>query len=112
MVVDAGRSKGQVNTQTRLPSRERGREDTYELAVEALREEVVNALMGHAPAGPLARGTQVQVEMYPDRLLIRNPGGLFGAVSEDELGTEGVSSSRGAVHSGSRRRSTSPTRIT
>jgi hypothetical protein len=35
--------------------------------------------------------------MYPDRLLIRNPGGLFGAVSEDELGIEGVSSSRSSV---------------
>lgn len=51
----------------------------------------------HRDYGPLARGTQVQVEMYPDRLLVRNPGGLFGAVSEDELGTEGVSSSRNSV---------------
>lgn len=73
-----------------------GREDTYEYPVEALREAVVNALM-HRDYGPLARGTQVQVEMYPDRLLVRNPGGLFGAVSEDELGTEGVSSSRNSV---------------
>ncbi len=57
---------------------------------------MVNALM-HRDYGPLSRGTQVQVEMYPDRLLVRNPGGLFGAVSEDELGTEGVSSSRNSV---------------
>jgi ATP-dependent DNA helicase RecG len=73
-----------------------GREDAYEYPIEALREAVVNALM-HRDYGPLARDTQVQVEMYPDRLLIRNPGGLFGAVSEDELGTEGVSSSRNSV---------------
>jgi ATP-dependent DNA helicase RecG len=73
-----------------------GREDVYEYPVEVLREAVVNAVM-HRDYGPLARGTQVQVEMYPDRLLVRNPGGLFGAVSEGELGTEGVSSSRNSV---------------
>lgn len=73
-----------------------GREDAYEYPIEVLREAVVNALM-HRDYGPLARGTQVQVEMYPDRLLVRSPGGLFGAVSEDELGTEGVSSSRNSV---------------
>jgi ATP-dependent DNA helicase RecG len=35
--------------------------------------------------------------MFPDRLVIRNPGGLFGPVSEDLLGEAGVSSSRNAV---------------
>ncbi|HXA61837.1 MAG TPA: ATP-binding protein [Streptosporangiaceae bacterium] len=73
-----------------------GREDRYEYPVEALREAVVNALM-HRDYGPYARGTQVQVEMYPDRLLVRNPGGLFGSVTDDDLGREGVSSSRNSV---------------
>jgi ATP-dependent DNA helicase RecG len=67
-----------------------------EYPVEALREAVVNALM-HRDYAQVARGTQVQVEMYPDRLLVRNPGGLFGPVSEGELGLEGVSSSRNPV---------------
>jgi ATP-dependent DNA helicase RecG len=73
-----------------------GREDVYEYPVEALREAVVNAIM-HRDYAPAARGAQVQIEMYPDRLLVRNPGGLFGPVSEGELGVEGVSSSRNPV---------------
>lgn len=70
-----------------------GRQDTYDYPLEALREAVVNAVL-HRDYSPGARGTQVQIEMYQDRLLIRSPGGLFGTVTEDDLGEEGVSSSR------------------
>jgi ATP-dependent DNA helicase RecG len=70
-----------------------GREDVYDYPVEALREAVTNALM-HRDYGPYSRGTQVQIEMYQDRLEIRSPGGLFGTVTEDDLGQEGTSSSR------------------
>lgn len=73
-----------------------GREDAYEYPVEALREAIVNAIM-HRDYSPPSRGAQVQVEMYPARLLVRNPGGLFGPVAEAELGTEGVTSSRNPV---------------
>jgi ATP-dependent DNA helicase RecG len=72
-----------------------GREDVYDYPVEALREAVTNALM-HRDYSPYSRGTQVQVEMYADRLVVRSPGGLFGTVTEDDLGQEGVSSSRNA----------------
>lgn len=54
---------------------------------------MTNAL-AHRDYSPLARGTQVQVELYTDRLVVRNPGGLFGTVTPDDLGQEGVSSSR------------------
>lgn len=70
-----------------------GREDVGEYPVEALREAVTNAL-AHRDYSSHARGTQVQVELYVDRLVIRNPGGLFGTVTPDDLGQEGVSSSR------------------
>jgi ATP-dependent DNA helicase RecG len=73
-----------------------GREDVYEYPVEALREAIVNAIM-HRDYSPPSRGVQVQVEMYPSRLVVRNPGGLFGPVAETELGMEGVTSSRNPV---------------
>jgi ATP-dependent DNA helicase RecG len=73
-----------------------GRQDVYEYPVEALREAIVNAIM-HRDYSPPSRGAQVQVEMYPSRLVVRNPGGLFGPVAEGELGAEGVTSSRNPV---------------
>jgi ATP-dependent DNA helicase RecG len=81
------------NMGTRALIQGAGREDVYDYPVEALREAVVNALM-HRDYSVFARGTQVQIEMYSDRLVVRNPGGLFGPVTEEDLGAERVSSSR------------------
>lgn len=72
-----------------------GRADIWQYPEAALREAIVNALV-HRDLSPEARGTQVQIEMYPDRLTVRNPGGLFGPVTEERLGEEGVSSARNA----------------
>lgn len=73
-----------------------GRLDIWEYPETALREAVVNAL-AHRDLSSSARGTQIQVEMYPDRLVIKNPGGLFGPVTTDNLGEEGISSARNAT---------------
>ncbi len=73
-----------------------GREDVWEYPIEAIRELIVNALM-HRDYHPLAQGAQVRVEMYPDRLVFINPGGLYGAASPAELLHGTVSSSRNAV---------------
>lgn len=81
------------NMSTRVSVTGAGRQDTFDYPLEALREAVVNALL-HRDYSAGARGTQVQIEMYQDRLMIRNPGGLFGTVTEEDLGEEGVSSSR------------------
>jgi ATP-dependent DNA helicase RecG len=73
-----------------------GREDRWEYPLEAIRELTVNALM-HRDYHPLAQGTQVRVEMYPDRLVFTSPGGLYGTATPDELLRGALSSSRNAI---------------
>lgn len=71
------------------------REDLWEYPETVLREALVNAL-GHRDYSPQARGAQVQVQMFPDRLEVLSPGGLFGPIQPDQLGEVGVQSSRNA----------------
>ena len=73
-----------------------GRTDYWEYPEEAVRELVANALM-HREYNPLAHGVQVRVELFPDRLEVISPGGLFGSLRPDMLGAETVTSSRNAV---------------
>ena len=73
-----------------------GRRDVWEYPELALREAIANALV-HRDLSPAALGAQVQLEMYPNRLLVRSPGGLFGPVEVERLGRGGVSSARNAL---------------
>lgn len=73
-----------------------GRSDVWEYPEVAIREAIVNAI-AHRDYSPESRGAQVQVEMYPDRLVVRNPGGLFGSVTASELGQNGATSTRNAT---------------
>jgi len=84
------------NTSVRSFVEGTGRRDVYDYPVEALREVIVNALI-HRDYSIYSRGTPVQIVLYTDRLTVANPGGLFGAVTEDDLGGEGVSSTRNPV---------------
>ncbi|SNY63299.1 ATP-binding protein [Paractinoplanes atraurantiacus] len=73
-----------------------GRQDIWEYPETALREAITNALV-HRDLSAASRGAQVQVEMFPDRLVIRNAGGLYGPVTLENLGEEGATSSRNAA---------------
>lgn len=69
------------------------RYDVPDYPLDAVRELVCNALM-HRDYSPMGRGSQVQVNMYEDRLEVLSPGGLYGAVTVDSLGEVGASSTR------------------
>lgn len=84
------------NMRTAAVIRGAGREDRHDYPIEVIRELIVNALL-HRDYSPLSRGTQVQVELYPDRLVVRNPGGLYGSIVPSDLGVVDVSSTRNAV---------------
>lgn len=84
------------NMQRRAIVKGLGREDVFDYPDAALREVIVNALV-HRDLSAASRGMPVQIEMYPNRLEIRNPGGLYGPVRIEELGESGISSSRNST---------------
>lgn len=83
----------QRNMKRRAVVRGLFREDLWEYPETAIREALVNAL-AHRDLSAMARGTPVQIQMFPDRLVIMNAGGLYGPVTVDQLGEEGISASR------------------
>lgn len=92
MVVQAMSAIGR-NTRTGALVSGAFRRDVPDYPAEALREAIANALM-HRDYSPASRGGQVQINLYSDCLEITNPGGLYGGVTVDTLGTPGVSSTR------------------
>ena len=69
------------------------RVDVPDYPPAAVREAVCNALM-HRDYSELARGTQVQVNLYSNRLDFLSPGGLYGTVTTATVATAGYSSTR------------------
>lgn len=95
-MLEAVISAARRNMRSASVIRGSGREDRYDYPTEVIRELVVNAML-HRDYSPLAQGTQVQVELYPDRLVVKSPGGLYGSVEPSQLGVEHVSSTRNTV---------------
>ncbi|WP_283169657.1 ATP-binding protein [Curtanaerobium respiraculi] len=81
------------NSRTRSILRDRARVDVPDYPTDAVREAVCNALM-HRDYSPMGRGTQVQVNLYSDRMEVLSPGGLYGTVTVDTIGSAGYSSTR------------------
>jgi ATP-dependent DNA helicase RecG len=72
------------------------RVDHIEYPLAVVREAVVNALL-HRDYSPITRGAQIQVELFPDRLVVRSPGGLYGPIAIGELAEGAISTSRNGV---------------
>lgn len=71
-----------------------GRVDEWEVPVEVLREALTNAVI-HREYSPMFVGESVSVDIYPDRIEVRNPGGLWGGKTVDTL-ADGESRCRNA----------------
>lgn len=58
--------------------------DEPEIPEIALREAIVNAVM-HRDYSPQVQGRQVQIDIYPDRVEVNNPGGLWSDRTVDNI---------------------------
>ena len=94
VMVDDAMKAVLSNLQHRRVSRGAGAYDEPEIPVDALREAIVNAVT-HRDYSAMALGDQVRIELYPDRLEIHNPGGIWGGRRVAEL-FDGNSRSRNA----------------
>ena len=92
-LVDEGIEVVKNNMRTAALIGEKYRSDLPDYPPIAVREALVNALM-HRDYSPHAQGSQVQINMFVDRLEITSPGGLYGGVTVRNLGEPGVSSTR------------------
>ena len=59
--------------------------DVSEYPVKAVREIILNALV-HRDYSIHTENDPIRIEMYPDRLEVSNPGGLYGRLTLDEPG--------------------------
>ncbi len=85
-MLESGLSFVQQNMKVSTVIDETGhRKDFYEYPVKAIREIILNALI-HRDYSIHTENAPIRIEMYPDRIEISNPGGLYGRLTLDELG--------------------------
>ena len=69
------------------------RKDVLEYPMLALREAIANALI-HRDYSSKTENAYIQVYMYSDRIVIQNPGSLYGINKLEKLGTDTIMESR------------------
>ena len=74
-----------MRTATRIDKKTGKRVDMPQYPLDAVREAVLNALV-HRDYSFHTEGMPVQLIMYTDRIVITNPGGLYGRLTVDQLG--------------------------
>lgn len=75
-----------MKTRTVIDSRTGKRTDIDEYPVTALREIIINALI-HRDYSFHTENTPITIKMFSDRIEVENPGGLYGRMTLDMLGT-------------------------
>lgn len=93
MVVEAVKRVG-TNLTTRRVSEGPTSRDVTEIPLDVVREAIVNSV-AHRDYSSFSESEQVKVELFPDRLEVKNPGGLWGGLTHRDLST-GQSRSRNA----------------
>ena len=77
--------KKNMKTMTIVNPYDGRREDKTEYPITAVREAVINALV-HRDYSIHTEGMPIQIIMYEDRMEIKNPGGIYGRITVDQLG--------------------------
>lgn len=77
--------KRNMGIKTVINVRNGQREDRTDYPIIAIREALLNALV-HRDYSVHTEGMPIQIIMYPSRLEIVNPGGLYGRIRIDQLG--------------------------
>ena len=96
LMLDEALQWVQRNTRMRIRFGETGHgRDEPEYPVEAIRELLSNALV-HRDLGPHALGKPIELRLLPDRIVLANPGGLFG-ITKAQLGKQPISSTRNGL---------------
>ena len=74
-----------IRTKTIIDPNTGKREDRADYPVTAVREAILNTLV-HRDYSVHTEGMPIRIIMYPDRIVITNPGGIYGRLRVDQLG--------------------------
>lgn len=92
MILDAAREGAIRSFQTSVVNRDGGAADQFSYPIDAFRELIANALV-HRDLDAWSEGMAIEVRLLDDRLVVSNPGGLYG-ITSDRLGSDGTTSAR------------------